>query len=321
MPSPPASITPGTGRPPPPEGWQSLAWVAVLGMLVAVVIFAGNFVLGRRAILAGIAATDLVALRYGIAGLVLLPVLLLPRGRAVLARLGWRRAVLLAALGGAPYYLATAAALVFAPAGHGVVLNPGTVTLAALAIAATQGERLGRWALLGVPMMIAGLLLVAGDGIAGRPGLPRVWVGDLLLVGSGVAWAFYGVLLRRWGLDALSATAIVGVLSLLAWLPPYLVLAGARLASAPRGEVILQGAFQGLLAGGAAIVLYSHAVSVLGVARAALFPPLVPVIGLALAAAMLQEAVGPWQAVGMGATVAGMALAALRGRPRGRPTG
>lgn len=314
-------MTSAADRPAAGEAASRERAFAVAGILAAMVLFSGNFVLARRGLLAGIEAVDLVALRYGVAGLLLLPVLAAASARRTLVRLGAVKIAVLSLLGGAPYFGATSVALMVAPAGHAVVLNPGATTMFAIALAAFSGDRLGRSAVLGVPMMLCGLALVAGDGLAARPDMPHAWAGDILLIASGAAWAAFGTLMRRWGVDALTATAAVCVVSLVAVLPPYLAFAGLRLADAPLGEVVLQGVYQGLLVGAVAVLLYARAVNILGVSRAALFPPLVPAMGTALAAALLGEAVTAWQVAGMTLTVAGMVVCAFRGRPRSPPTG
>ena len=47
--------------------------VAVAAMLAAILIYGSNFALSRHATLNGLAAPDLAALRFGVAGLLLLP--------------------------------------------------------------------------------------------------------------------------------------------------------------------------------------------------------------------------------------------------------
>ena len=69
--------------------------------------------------------------------------------------------------------------------------------------------------------------------------------------------------------------------------------------------------FVGLVAN----ALYSHCYAVMGPGRAAIFPPLVPVLGTLLAAAVLGEALNPTQIAGMALVVGGMLLAGLWRRP------
>jgi drug/metabolite transporter (DMT)-like permease len=217
----------------------------------------------------------------------------------------------LTALGGAPYHMLTVSSLVFAPASHGAVLNPASTTLFATLLAWLMlGSRPGLGMLGGIALMIAGLALIGGASLLETGEGGRAWIGDLILLWTGLNWALYGVLLRRWGVPGLRGAAVIGALSLL-WIPPHLALLGWGAIPALPMEAAMQAAFQGLLAGGLAVVLYSHALVVLGPARAALLPPMVPVLGVLWAALLLGERIGLLQGTGMVLVVAGMILGAL----------
>jgi drug/metabolite transporter (DMT)-like permease len=270
-------------------------------------MFSGNFIASRLGLAAGLSVWDLVLLRYAVAGLIFLPVLL----RMGRGGLSWPRMLALAALGGAPYHLLTVSALIFAPATHGAVLNPAATTLFATLLAwALLGGRPGRGMLAGIALMLVGLALIGGAGLMETGEGGRAWIGDLLLLWSGLDWALYGVLLRRWGVPGLRGAAVIGALSLL-WIPPHLAILGWGAIPDLPMEAAMQAAFQGLLPGGLAVVLYSQALMVLGPARAALLPPMVPALGVLWAALLLGERVGPAQAAGMALVVAGMLLGAL----------
>src|SRR3954463_16139258 len=62
--------------------------LGILAMLGAVAIYGANFGISRHALLNGLTPDDLVALRYGIAGTLLLPVFI-RRGVADCAGIGW----------------------------------------------------------------------------------------------------------------------------------------------------------------------------------------------------------------------------------------
>src|SRR5271165_5235787 len=82
--------------------------------LFAISIWAGWFISSRFNVSGGLTAYDLVALRFGLAGLILLPVSIRLRGGLGLLR--WRTALALFAGSGAIYSLATTGGLTFAPA-------------------------------------------------------------------------------------------------------------------------------------------------------------------------------------------------------------
>src|SRR5262245_4169644 len=101
---------------------------AICGV-AAVGIWAGWLVMMRLGVTTSLAASDLAALRFGVAGLILLPVVV-SRGLA-LDRLGWPGFLAVAIGGGPPFALATGVGLTFAPAAHAGALGQGMIPLIA----------------------------------------------------------------------------------------------------------------------------------------------------------------------------------------------
>jgi drug/metabolite transporter (DMT)-like permease len=249
-------------------------------------------------------ALDVTALRFGVGGLLLLP-LFLRRG---LNGLRLAPALLLACGAGAPYVLLTAGGLAFAPAGHMGVITPSCMLLC---------STLGSWLILkdplnfgralGVLTIFCGLLAMEWDGLANRGA--NAWLGDAMFLLAGVFWASYTVGARLWRVDPLPTTAVVAVLSLVGYLPPYFWLAGLKLAAAPWREILLQSVFQGVLSAFVALLFYTRAVAILGAARGAVFAALVPSLSLLIAAPLLHEIPTRLQLVGVVLVTAGMVFA------------
>ncbi|HEX6957606.1 MAG TPA: DMT family transporter [Ferrovibrio sp.] len=281
---------------------------AFAGALLAVIIFGGSFVAGRQGALAGLGPIDLVALRYVVSGLIFLPILW-RGGLKDLGGLGWPRGIVLTALAGAPYFFAVMLGLHYAPAAHGAVLNPGATPIAGLIFGLLLlGERPAAGVVIGLPLMLGGLVLVAGPAFQATG--KDVWLGDVILIAAGIAYGLFTALLRRWRVPALRATAAIAVLSAVLWLPAYSMFADtAVLVRVPAVEVIGQAVFQGALVSGLAVFLYAHSVTVLGPARAGQFPALVPVVGTVLAALLLGEPLSLWQGAGVAAVCGGLFLA------------
>src|SRR5438874_9285912 len=95
--------------------------------VAAVSIWASWSVITRLAVTTGLDAWDIAALRFGVAGLILMPVVM-RRGLAG-DRLGWLGLATIIAALGAPYVLVAAAGLRFAPASDQGALNPGCMPL------------------------------------------------------------------------------------------------------------------------------------------------------------------------------------------------
>ena len=249
-------------------------------------------------------AWDITALRFGVAGLLLLPLF----ARRRLGSLSPWAALFLACGAGAPYVLLTAGGLAFAPGGHMGVMTPSCMLLCS-----TLGSRLilkealtgGR--IVGALAIMAGLVVMGWDGLSNHGEL--TWLGDAMFVLGGLSWASYTIGLRVWRVEPLHATAIVGVLSMVLYLPGYAWLAGADLADAPWREIVIQAVFQGVLSAVVALLFYTRGVAILGAARGAVFAALVPTFSLLIAVPLLHETPTELQLVGVAFVTAGMVFA------------
>jgi drug/metabolite transporter (DMT)-like permease len=256
--------------------------------LIAVSLWGGWFVVTRRTVGAGgtLGPADLVALRFGIGGLLLLPVLAL-RLRGLVRAALVDGAVLFFAQG-APFALLISVALRYAPAGHGAALTPGTMPLfAALLGALVLGDRPGRLALAGLGLIALGALTLAG-GFRDADEL----FGYALFLTAAFLWAAGTVRMRRSRLTALEATALICVASLVTYIPVYLAAGLSRLAEAPVAELAIQALYQGVLVSVVALVAFNRSLALIG-RRTPAFTALVPVIATLLAIPVLGEIPDP----------------------------
>ena len=115
-------------------------------------------------------------------------------------------------------------------------------------------------------------------------------IGHLLFLGSAFAFACYTVAMRRARLDALHAAAISAVASMLIYIPPYAVVAGAGVFEAPPSAIALQALVQGLLTAVISYVIYGLAIGILGASSGAAFAASCP----AMTALMGIPILGEW---------------------------
>ena len=120
-------------------------------------------------------------------------------------------------------------------------------------------------------------------------------IGHAFFLGSGVAFAFYTVAMRRARLDGLHAAAIAAVGDLLLYVPVYWMFVGTTsLAKAAWTDIALQAVVQRLLTATISYVLYGRAVSILGASSGAAFAALCPAMTALMAIPVLGEWPGPW---------------------------
>ncbi|MFO1037869.1 MAG: EamA family transporter [Geminicoccaceae bacterium] len=219
-------------------------------------------------------------------------------------------------LGGAPYSCVFLGALVFAPVAYGAVLVPGLQPLAVIGILALLlGQRPALPNLIAALVCLGGLLLVLVDqqsaSLLGRAG-PGLLLGVGLFVLAAFLWGGYAVALKAWSVEPREVLAIMAPLSALLYLPPYLLWRGIEpLVVAPPGAVLMQAAYQGVLVGVAALVLYAWAVKEAGSAAVAALAPAMPVMATLIALAFLGEAPGALQWAGLGVVTAGLLAGAV----------
>ena len=258
---------------------------AVFGF-AAVSIWASWSVITRLAVTTSLDAWDVAALRFGVAGLLLSPVLV-RRGLAR-DRLGWLGlAVIIAGLG-APYALVAAGGLHFAPAHDQGALNPGCMPLfVALIAAMVLGEKLSTARKLGLSLILAGAVIIVAWHAAAWS-TSRTF-GDALFLFASFLSACFTVVMRQANLEPLHAAALVSTGSLVIYLPIYLTLYGTRLSQLPLAEFIGQAIFQGVLVTIVSLLVYGRAVAILGASGGAAFGSLVPALSALLAIPLLGE--------------------------------
>ncbi|GAP35881.1 DMT family transporter [Piscinibacter sakaiensis] len=293
---------------------QLAAGVAV--GLAAASIGALYTVYARWGIAHGLHASDLTALRFGVAGLLMLPLLLrtLQRRREVLLD-RWPSWLAVAALAGTPFGLLMFGALRFAPASHAAVFPFGAMSVAGLALSAVVlGDAMTRRKAIGIAIVLGGLVQLSG--VDSRSFTLRALAGDAMFVAAGTLWAGFGVLLRRHRLDPLLATAVTSVSALVTYVPAYLLWEGtSRLAAASAAVLWTEVLVQGAIAGAGTLFTYATMVRLLGPARAAVFPALAPGLAALMAWPVLGHLPSPAEALGLAIVMSGLLLAVTRGKP------
>lgn len=279
--------------------------------LIAALIWGAWPVLSRAGVAVGgsLTALDITALRFGVAGLILLPVLL----RLGLAGIAPLPVLLLSVGAGAPYVMTAVTGLSMAPATHaGIIIPSCMLSFTALGGWLFLGDRPSRTRLAGMAAILAGVGLVGSKAFLsdGAPFDTDTLTGDALFVASGLLWAIYTLSARRWNVGPLHATALVSVVSLILFAPVYALTADwAAVASAPLTEITVQAVGQGVVVGILALLFYTKAVGALGAARGSLFAALVPGLAAVMSYPVLGEAPGVPELAGLAVVTTGMVVA------------
>ncbi|MFL5777614.1 MAG: DMT family transporter [Chloroflexota bacterium] len=281
---------------------------AELGVLVVMVLWAGNFIVvkGAIAVLPPVAFTFL---RYALAALTLLLLLRWREGRMGLPRREILPIAVLGTIGFAIYQILWTAGLQSISAGDSALLIATTPVMTALIAAAIGADVLTPARLGGALLSFAGVALV----IAGGPGLAlsASLLGDVLTLLAAACWAIYTsfgvpILRRHSPLRTTAWSVTFGAIAL----APLGLFQLAEVAPVPvDAAIVLAILYSATLAAGVANVVVFHGVKLLGPTRITAMQFLVPAIAVVLAAVILHEPIRLAQIVGGAVILAGVAIA------------
>lgn len=282
--------------------------------LGAVAVWATWNSVTRLDVKGALSAYDLAMLRFAVAGLLLLPVVL--RKGLGLERLGVARFVILLCGAGAPFVLVAASGLRLAPASHAGALLQGAMPLfVALLSALLMKERLTASRKAGYGLIAVGVAIIVGPTAVALDEAQTI--GHLLLLLAGFMLACYAIVLRARGIDALHGAALAATGSLVFYLPAYFAVHGPRGLDAPLADIAVQIVLQGVLVSIVALFFFGRGVEILGASAGAAFAALTPPVGALLAIPILSEIPGPFEIVALLLVSAGVFLASGGPRPGG----
>jgi len=276
-------------------------------MLLAMVLWGVN-VSAVKALTTSFESLPLAALRMAVACVALSAIVLWRRGGV--PALGARQ---LAAMTGCAFLMVYANQILFAQgllrstATNGALIMALSPLVSALMAALVFRESLTPRRMLGVALGFAGVAAV----VLSHPGagLSRAGIGDLMLALGVVSFAIGGVGVQRLArqIDPLSISWVIYMIGT-AMLVLHTLLGPSRLGTTelfpgawPWALVL----FSGIAATAAGNLIWNRAISVIGVARTAVFLYWVPVFGVAFAALLLGEALTWWHLLGFVAVMSG----------------
>lgn len=227
---------------------------------------------------------DLLALRIGVAGAIMVPLFL----RNGFGHLPLRQGLILALPAGICFPALAFVALTMAPVSHAGAVQTGTLPLYTAILAMIVLREYFS------PIKLAGLgLIVVGVAFSGYESLtigePGQWLGDVLYTAASLFWACYTILAQRWRIKAVQAVTIVYILSAAIYLPIYFIFFDAKLFSVPLGTLLVQAVLQGVLSTIISLLLFMRVVQSLGATSATMLTAAVPSVVTLLSIPLLGE--------------------------------
>ena len=168
-----------------------------------------------------------------------------------------------------------------------------------------------QWA--GVALSMAGVLYLIARGTPATLLSLSLNVGDLFLLVSIVAWAFYAVLLRRVPRELSPLNLVFGILAAGAvsvcpfWLLEHIYIAPTPVVWETAWSVAFNAIFSSILA----VFWWNHTIEQLGPGRAGVFLHLIPIFTVILAMGLLGEILYWFHVAGIGLIAAGIYLTTM----------
>lgn len=275
-----------------------------LFVCITMCIWGGFTILSRLNLHWHVSAWDLVAMRFAIAFIILMPVLLYKKDLAFL----WHpRPVILALTGGLAYCLTVYTAFLQAPAAHAAIFLNGCIPLCtAVAAYLLFKQPFDKHTWLSLIIMLSALALMSY--LMLHEQASAFGLGDVLYFLSAVWWGIFTVLLKQWKLSAWHSMASVAIWSALIYLPIYILFIPKHFQEAEPVHLLVQGVFHGVLVVIIATLTYVAAIERLGAFKTGSIVTLAPFIAAIIAVPLLNEPLSPAIMCGL----VGMGIGALQ---------
>ena len=242
--------------------------------LMAVCIWSGFILVSRVGGLSPLSSFDVIAIRYTVSAVLLVPFWFLCRFRI------WQPRLIISSLTGALMYaLFVFYGFEYTPASHSAVLLPGLMPLAITLLSVwLLGKQVLRVQWFGVFLITAGVL-----GLLWQTGPAADHQnGHVFIIMAALCWAVYSVLLNKWSITPWQATVSLSVITFWIYMPVYLLWLPRNIQAASFQDIALQAFYQGVLATIVQMLLYVRAVQLIGAPAMGSMMAMVPVIaGLA----------------------------------------
>lgn len=282
--------------------------VGIASAVGVIFIWSGMIVFSRAGVITALTPYDLSALRFMVAGTLVLPFL----------RSWWphhlplRAMVIMVLCGpGIIYSLLLYLGLSEASAAYAGVFANGSLPIFTMVVAyLIARDTPGRTQLLAISFIVLGGILLGIPGMA--TGGADTVLGIVFFLGASAVLAVYIFGLRYWRVTPRQALALINLPNALIYLPLWYFFLPTGLAEVELSTILFQAFFQGLGPGFFAVILFALAAIHLGPTATAGFSASVPATAALLAIPVLSEHPLLIEWCGIATVTAGMALLVLK---------
>jgi drug/metabolite transporter (DMT)-like permease len=282
------------------------AIACVVGLMI---VWGSTFVVTKAAV-GEIPPFTLAALRFGIATLTFVPIVIARGGFARLPRpLPVGPLLLMALTGIAVFTAGFNLALMYGSAVQGSLIFAFVPAAVAIAAILALKERVSRRRVMGILLSVGGVALVAAGGEADTTS-PNPLLGAICMLGAVIAWAVYTVIAKRLAdADQIVVTACISGLGTLILAPLAAMELFQRPLAMPSVQAWVGVIYLSVIASALAYLLYNLALRVLDASLVGALSNLDPIVGVITSVLFLGESLGGQQVVGGLIALVGMWLA------------
>ena len=282
-----------------------LGWISALGVFG---MWSSFIVFSRAGVQSGLTAFDISALRFIVAGIVVLPFAISwwPR------HLTLRVQMIMSLCGpGALYTTLMYLGLTNASAAYGGVFANGSLPVFTMCMAFfVGGKAADRHQLIAILLVVTGAVLVSVPGLEDSDS--DAVVGILLFLGASVVLSVYVFGVKYWNVSPREALMLVTLPNALVFLPIWYLTLPSNLADAGSEIILFQALFQGLGPGFIAVILFALSAKILGPTPTAGLAAAVPAGAALLAVPVLSEYLSIIEWVGIAVVSIGLILLIFR---------
>ena len=270
-------------------------------------IWSSWIVASRYGVLSNLAITDLIAIRFGVSGIVVLPFIIYFKPWKTLTIF---KMMVYSVLLGPIYMVFVFSGFIYAPASHSAVFFNGFLPFLTLLISFLWlNERISKYQIFSISLILFGAFLILLDG--SQLNIANSWFGDLLFLFAGVCFAGFIVVSRVWKIQIPELLFCSSFINFVLYIPIWILFFPKSILSVSLIDLSIQLAFQGIVPNLIGLLLVTIAVKNIGSGATSAFLAGVPAGATILSMIILNEYLGHQGWLGMILLTPGIMMLAL----------
>ena len=251
-------------------------------------IWSSWIVASRYGVLSNMTIFDLIAIRFGVSGIIVIPFIIYYKPWKTLTIF---KMIVYSALLGPIYMIFVFSGFIYAPASHSAVFFNGFLPFLTLLISFLWlKEKISKNQILAICLILLGAFLILLDGA--RLNIANSWFGDLIFLCAGTFFAAYIVVSRAWKITIPELLFCSSFINFIFYIPLWILFLPKNIFYISNSELIIQLGFQGIVPNLIGLLLVTISVKHIGSGATSAFLAGVPATASILSMLILNEYLG-----------------------------